>query len=80
LREFKCTNWVNLNGLGLMPGHRGVGANAVLYTELAKSVYDFDFKHADVVQVEERNAKSLGEMESIGVAWYKRHRIYGRKL
>ena len=80
LREFKRTDWVNLNGLGLMPGYRGVGANAVLYTELAKSVYDFDFKHADVVQVEERNAKSLGEMESIGVTWYKRHRIYGRKL
>jgi GNAT superfamily N-acetyltransferase len=80
LREFKRTDWVNLNGLGLVAEHRGVGANAVLYTELARSVRDSGFKHADVVQVEERNAKSLGEMEAIGVSWYKRHRIFGRAL
>jgi hypothetical protein len=80
LREFRRTNWVNLNGLGLLPEHRGVGANAVLYTELAKSVYDFGFEHADVVQIEERNVKSLGEMAAIGVEWYKRHRIYRRVL
>jgi len=80
LREFKRTNWVNLNGLGLVAEHRGVGANAVLYTELAKSVYDFGFEHADVVQIEERNDKSLGEMAAIGVEWYKRHRIYRRAL
>jgi hypothetical protein len=80
LREFKRTNWVNLNGLGLLEKHRGVGANAVLYTELAKSVYEFGFEHADVVQVEEHNIKSLGEMAAIGVTWYKRHRIYRRAL
>ena len=24
LREFKCTDWVAVNGVGLVPGHRGV--------------------------------------------------------
>jgi hypothetical protein len=80
LREFKRTKWINLNGLGLLEGHRGVGANTVLYTELDKSVKDFGFEHADVVQVEENNTKSLGEMAAIGVKWYKRHRIYRRVL
>ncbi|UCC86029.1 MAG: hypothetical protein JSV81_14360 [Anaerolineales bacterium] len=80
LREFKRTKWANLNGLGLLAGHRGVGANAVLYTELAKSVHEFGFAHSDVVQVEEQNTKSLGEMAAIGVRWYKRHRIYRRAL
>lgn len=80
LREFKRTRWANLNGLGLLEGHRGVGANALLYTELAKSIYEFGFEHADVVQVEESNAKSLAEMAAIGVRWYKRHRIYRRPL
>ncbi|MEJ2559181.1 MAG: GNAT family N-acetyltransferase [Anaerolineae bacterium] len=80
LREFKRTHWVNLNGLGLLEAHRGVGANTVLYTELARSVKDFGFEHADVVQVEENNTKSLGEMAAIGVKWYKRHRIYRRVL
>jgi hypothetical protein len=80
MREFKRTNWSNLNGLGLLEKYRGVGANAVLYTELAKSVHEYGFEHADVVQVEERNAKSLAEMAAIGVNWYKKHRIYRRPL
>jgi hypothetical protein len=80
MREFKRTTWVNCNGTGLLPEHRGVGANAVLYTELAKSVRDFRFRDADVVQIEERNLKSLGDMAAIGVTWYKRHRIYRRTV
>ena len=41
MREFKRTEWVNVNGIGLLPEHRGVGANAVLYTEMAKSVQSY---------------------------------------
>ena len=80
MREFKRTEWVNLNGTGLMPEYQGLGGNAILYTELAKSVREFGFKHADVVQVEEKNAKSLGDMAAIGVQWYKTHRLYRRAL
>jgi len=80
LYEFRHTKWVNFNGTGLLAQHRGVGANAVLYTELEKTVRDFGFEHADVVQIEENNAKSLGDMTEIGVQWYKRHRIYRRNL
>lgn len=78
MREFKRTKWVNCNGTGLLPAHRGVGANAVLYTELAKTIRDFGFAHADVVQIEERNTKSFADMTAIGVQWYKRHRLYTR--
>jgi hypothetical protein len=80
LLEFKRTRWVNFNGTGLIKGHRGVGANAVLYTEMARSIRDFGFEHADVVQVEERNVKSMGDMKAIGVQWYKKHRVYARTL
>ena len=80
LREFKRTKWVNFNGTGLLPGYRGVGANSILYTELAKSFRAFNFEHADVVQIEEQNTKSLGDMQAIGVDWYKRHRIFRRAL
>jgi len=79
-REFKRTKWVNLNGTGLLPGHRGVGANAVLYTEIAKTIRQFHFEHADIVQVEEQNIKSMGDMKAIGVKWYKKHRVYERKI
>ncbi len=80
MREFKRTKWVNFNGTGLLPEYQGLGGNAILYTELAKSAREFGFLHADVVQVEEQNMKSLGDMAAIGVRWYKRHRLYRRAL
>lgn len=80
LREFKRTLWVNFNGAGLLPGHRGVGANAVLYTEMAKTIRQFKFQHADLVQIEENNVKSVSDMQAMGVKWYKRHRVYERDL
>jgi len=76
LRESRRTSWVNFNGTGILPGHRGVGANAVLYTEMAKTIRQFQFKHADIVQISEENIKSMGDMKAIGVKWYKTHRIY----
>jgi hypothetical protein len=39
---------------------------------------EFGFEHADVVQINEDNPKSMGEMEALGVAWYKRHRVFRR--
>ncbi|RQW09072.1 hypothetical protein EH222_04695 [candidate division KSB1 bacterium] len=80
LRDFKKSEWVNFNGAGLLPGHRGVGANAVLYAEMARTIKEYGFAHADVVQVEEENVKSMGDMSAIGVRWYKKHRVYENEL
>ncbi len=80
LREFRRTDWVNINGLGLLPEYQGLGANAVLYAELAKTLIDSQFNHGDIVQVSEANLKSMGDMEAIGVKWYKRHRVYRKDL
>jgi len=80
LIEQRRTEWVNVNGAGIVPEHVGVGANTVLYTELAKTIYEFGFKHADIVQVNEVNFASRSDMETIGVRWYKRHRSYRRAL
>jgi len=80
LLEFRRTKWVNFNGVGLLPEHQGVGANAVLYTELADSVSDFGFEHADLIQVADTNVESMGEVEAVGGEWYKRHRIYQKSL
>lgn len=76
LRDRQRTDWVNVNGLGLLPKYRGLGANAMLYSELARTVRENHFKHADVVQVNEENFKSRSDMETMGVVWYKRHRHY----
>jgi GNAT superfamily N-acetyltransferase len=80
LLDLKRTNWVNFNGAGLLPEHQGVGASVVLYTEIAKSVSEFNFDHADLVQVAETNIASMAEVNAVGGEWYKRHRIYRRQL
>ena len=76
LRAARRTHWLNINGLGLLPKYQGLGATVVLYTELAKSVREGNVAHADIAQVADTNVKSLNEMGSLGVEWYKRHRIY----
>jgi len=80
LREQKRTRWVNLNGIGLLPQYQGVGANAVLYAEMTRTLLDFGFTHGDFTQIAETNIKSLGDPSAIGVHWNRRHRIYRRKL
>jgi hypothetical protein len=80
LQERRRAEWVNVNGIGLLPEYRGLGANTLLYTELQKTVHTFGFKHIEVIQVDEFNFKSKSDMEAIGVQWYKRHRSYRYKL
>lgn len=80
LQERKRSRRINLNGLGLLPGYRGLGANAVLYTELYNTLRPLDFEHIEAIQVEEGNSKSLAEFETAGVNLYKRHRSYRRAL
>lgn len=81
LREQKRTRLVNLNGLGLLPEFQGRGANAFLYAELEKTLRSRkQFDRLEAVQVDERNFKSKSDMETTGVIWYKRHRLYTRAL
>lgn len=70
------TAWLNINGLGILPRYQGLGANAILYAELEKTLKASQFQHIDVVQVDEANDRSRADMETIGVQWYKRHRHY----
>lgn len=80
LQEQKKADWININGLGLVPEHQRVGGDAILFTELAKSVRSFGFKHADIVAVEDSNFASRNDLEALGVNWYKAHRNYRRDL
>ena len=80
LRDRSRTRWLNINGLGMLPRYQGMGGNAILYTELDKTVKQSRFEHIDVVQVDEANFKSRSDMETIGVQWTKRHRHYHRSL
>jgi hypothetical protein len=81
LRELKRTDWLNINGAGLLPEYRGSGGTAILYSEMFKSVRESgQFRHAEVVQIGLENEAMQREMENFGIDFYKVHRIYQRSL
>lgn len=79
-RDLKTTDWVDVNGIGILPRHQGLGATTVLYVELEKTIREFGFKHAETVQVREDNTESMGEHKLLNVNWYKTHRVYEKGL
>ncbi len=81
LRELRRTDWININGAGLLPEYRGSGGTAILYSELFKSVSENPrYKHAEVVQIGVENENMQREMENFGINFYKIHRTYSRNL
>lgn len=81
LRAFKRTDWLNINGAGLLPEYRGSGGTAILYSELFKSVVETgQFKHAEVIQIGLENENMLRDLENFGIDLYKMHRTYVRDL
>lgn len=81
LRELKRTNWLNINGAGLIPEYRGSGGMAILYSEMFKSVKESgQFKHAEVIQIGVENESMQRDLENFGIEFYKTHRTYKRDL
>jgi ribosomal protein S18 acetylase RimI-like enzyme len=80
-REARRTGWLLANGVGVLPAYQNLGADAVLYVALERAIRECgQYRHIDVVQVNETNFKSRSDMESLGVEWVKRHRSYTRQL
>lgn len=81
LLELRRTEWININGAGLLPEYRGSGGTAILYSEMFKSVSENPrYRHAEVVQIGVENGNMQREMENFGIDFYKMHRIYRRNL
>lgn len=80
LRELRKTQWININGAGIVEEFRGLGGTAILFSEMYKSVVDGGFRHADLVQVGASNDRMQRELRDLGIDFYKTHRIYERSL
>lgn len=81
LQEMKRTDWLDINGAGLLPEYRGSGGMAILYSEMVKSVRESgQFKHAEVVQIGMENEAMRRDLENFGINFYKVHRTYGKEL
>jgi GNAT superfamily N-acetyltransferase len=80
LMERRRTRRLDINGLGILPAYRGLGANVLMYSALAKTIKEMGFTHLELVQVQESNFRSRNDQEALGATWIKRHRIFRRTL
>lgn len=80
LIEFKRTKWVAINGAGILPEFQGRGGNALLYSEMEKTIREAGFRHADLTQVAESAVQMRRDLENIGGVPYKNHRVFIRDL
>ncbi len=80
MREMRRTRWVALNGAGILPEFQGSGGNALLYSEIEKTVNEFGFQHAELTQVAETAVQMQRDLEQFGAGVYKRHRVYSRAV
>ena len=80
LRELHKTKWVNINGAGIIEKYRGMGGTAILFSEMEKSFRQGGFEHADLVQIGVDNERMQRELSSLGIDFYKTHRIYQREV
>lgn len=80
LREMRNTKWVALNAAGILPEYQGHGGNALLYTEMLRTLLDNPFQYAEVAQIAETAVQMRHDLENLGVIPYKNHRVYTREL
>ncbi|TFH37310.1 MAG: hypothetical protein E4G99_02830, partial [Anaerolineales bacterium] len=74
LLDMRRTEWVALNGAGILPEFQGRGGNALLYSEMEKTIQEFGFRHADLTQVAESAVQMRRDLENVGGVPYKNHR------
>jgi len=60
--------------------YRRLGATALLFTEMYKSITSGQFSHADIVQIGVENEQMQLELHQIGIDFYKMHRVYTRQI
>jgi hypothetical protein len=81
LLETRRTTWVSLNGAGILPQFQGIGGNALLYSEMEKSLRTYpNFHDAELTQVAETAVQMRKDLENVGGRPYKNHRVFGRDL
>jgi hypothetical protein len=81
LLELRRSDFLNINGAGMLEEYRGSGGTAILFTEMFKTVKEGNrFKAAEVVQIGTENDRMQREMKNFGIDFYKMHRTYKKDL
>jgi len=79
-RELKKSNWIEFNGVGVLPEYQGFGGNALLFDEIEKSAKSRHFVHGELTNIAETAVQMRKDLENLGVKPYKNHRIFGKDI
>jgi hypothetical protein len=81
LRELKRTEWLDFNGIGILPEYQGMGGNALLMEALNSAARENPrYVHAELTQVAETATQMRKDLSNLGVRFYKNHRVYKKVL
>jgi len=81
LAEIKKTEWIDFNGIGILPEAQGFGGNALIYEILINSVnQNKRFKHGELTQVAETAVQMRKDLVNLGCVFYKNHRVYQKTI
>lgn len=72
-----------LNGMGILERYQRLGGNALIYSELNRTVRNtpnYTFDAAEMVQINERTDLMLADLKKLGAKIAKIHRVYGRPV
>ncbi len=75
------TNWISLNGAGVLPKYHGRGANVLLYDEMYKTVASENrYEHGELTQVAETAVQMRRDLKNVGAKEYKNHRVFRKEI
>jgi hypothetical protein len=81
LLELKRTHTVAVNGMGILPQHQGHGGNAILYSEMGRTLFEFkQFTHIEMTQVAETTEQMRADLKNLNGVEYKNHRVYRKVI
>jgi hypothetical protein len=83
LLDMRRTDWIAVNGAGVLPEFQGRGGNALLYSEMEKTVREtpgYHFRHVDMTQVAETAVEMRQDLINLGGRAYKNHRVFYREI
>ncbi len=78
--ELNHTNWISLNGAGVLPEYQGRGGNALLYSEMEQTINSAHYVHGELTQVAETAVQMRKDLITAGGTPYKNHRVFRRKV
>ncbi len=78
--SLKKTNFISLNGVGVLAEYHGRGANALLYSEIHKTINDSGFTEAELTQVANTAVQMRKDLKTVGGIEYKNHRVFTKHI